>query len=92
MFVVTLVNILALFLTILDSKRILKKGLKYGFILVSIIAAIRYDYGNDYMSYLHDFNRVGQYSLSFIFEFQEQLQYSDAVFKDLGAVTMFRLF
>lgn len=92
MFVVTLTNILALFLTILDSSKILKNGMKYGFIIVTVIAAIRYDYGNDYMSYMRDFDRVGMYSLSYILEFQEQLQYSDAVFKDLGAVLLFRLF
>lgn len=92
MFVITLTNILALFLTILDSSKIHKNGMKYGFIIVSVIAAVRYDYGNDYMSYMRDFGRVGKYTLDFIFENQEQLQYSDALFKDIGAVTIFRLF
>lgn len=92
MFVVTLINILAFFFSLLDSRRILKNGLAFGFIIITIIACIRYNYGNDYMSYMRDFGRVGQYSLSYIFENQEQLQYSDALFKDLGAVTLFRIF
>lgn len=92
MFTVTIVNILALFFSILDSVKYLRNGLKYSFILITLIAAIRYDYGNDYMSYFRDFNRVGDYSLGYIIENQKQLQYSDAVFKDLGAVIIFRIF
>lgn len=92
MLAVTFFNILAFLLTLLDSNKALKGGMKYGFILVTIIAAIRYDYGTDYMSYLKDFNRVGAYSISYIWENQEQLQYSDAVFKDLGSVILFRIF
>lgn len=92
MFVVTLTNILALFFTILDSKRILRNGLFYGFIIITVIACIRYNYGNDYMAYMRDFERAGQYTFSYIFENQEQLQYSDAAFKDIGAITLFRIF
>jgi len=92
MFEVTLANILALCFSFLDSRKMLKNGLAYAFIIVTVIAAIRYDYGNDYMSYMRDFNRVGQYSFLYIIEYQELLQYVDAVFKDLGAVLIFRIF
>lgn len=50
MFVVIIVSLLALFLTYLENKG-LKGGMKWGFVLVAILNAIHYDYGNDYMSY-----------------------------------------
>ena len=51
MFIVILTSIIALFLTYLDSRRILPRGMKLGFILVTFLACIHYDYGNDYMAY-----------------------------------------
>lgn len=51
MFIVIISSIIALFLTYLESKRILPHGMKFGFILVTFLACIHYDYGNDYMAY-----------------------------------------
>lgn len=51
MFIVILTSIIALFLTYLDSRRILPRGMKLGFTLVTFLACIHYDYGNDYMAY-----------------------------------------
>lgn len=51
MFIVILTSIIALFLTYLDAKRMLPHGMRLGFILVTILACIHYDYGNDYMAY-----------------------------------------
>lgn len=50
MLVVITVSLLALLLTYLENKG-LKGGMKWAFVLVTILNAIHYDYGNDYMSY-----------------------------------------
>lgn len=91
MFIILLASFIALFLTILDSSKILKNGMMSAFILVTFIACIRYDVGNDYMSYKYDFERVGRYSLSFIFSEHDNLKDYDSLFKDVGAVTLFRI-
>ena len=51
MLIVTAISVLTLILTYLESRRYLKDGMKLGFILISILGIIHYDYGNDYMSY-----------------------------------------
>lgn len=51
MFIVVISSIIALILTFLESKRILPNGMKLGFILITFLACIHYDYGNDYMAY-----------------------------------------
>lgn len=61
MLTILLISIIALFLTILDSLKLLEKGLLYAFILTTVIAAIRYDYGNDYMPYYDDYLRYNNY-------------------------------
>ncbi len=58
MFVVLVGSILALLLTILESKGILKYGMQLGFLLITIIAVFRYDYGTDYLSYLEDYEWI----------------------------------
>ncbi len=77
MITIVSVSIIALVLTILDSLRVLKGGMRWAFILITIIAMIRYDYGNDYMGYYDDYKlfvNVGMKSV---------LDYSD-LFKDVG--------
>lgn len=51
MFVVIITSVIALFLTFLESNGKTPDGMKWGFVLVTILGAIHYDYGNDYMSY-----------------------------------------
>ena len=58
MFIVVLSSILALFLTYLESRRILPHGMKLGFILVTFLACIHYDYGNDYMAYYDIYKEI----------------------------------
>lgn len=58
MYVVIFTSLLALFLTYLESNKGLKDGMKYGFVLVTFIAMIHYDYGNDYMAYYNTYNQV----------------------------------
>lgn len=58
MYIVIFVSVLALILTYLESRKILKGGMKLGFILVTLLAVVHYDYGNDYMSYYKIFNEI----------------------------------
>lgn len=51
MYIVIITSLLALYLTYLESQGRKKNGMKLGFILLTILASIHYDYGNDYMSY-----------------------------------------
>ncbi len=51
MLVVTLTSLLAFILVILDSRKVIDFGLKGAFIITSVIIALHYDYGNDYMMY-----------------------------------------
>ena len=64
MFVVVFCSLIALLLTVLESKGGLKHGMLTGFILVTILGAIHYDYGNDYMSYKDIFKQVTSYSFN----------------------------
>lgn len=52
MWIVITVSIIALLLTIAESKHIFKHGMCMGFILVTALGAIHYDYGNDYLAYM----------------------------------------
>lgn len=70
MFVVIIVSLLAILFTHLESQGRLKNGMAIGFVLVTIIAAIHYDYGNDYMEYYRRYKTVSStpFNLSEIFE------------------------
>lgn len=58
MYIVIFCSLIALLLTYLDSSNRVRGGLKWGFVIVTIIGMIHYDYGNDYMSYYELFNQV----------------------------------
>lgn len=51
MFIVVLCSLVALFLTFLESRKILRNGMGFGFTLVTFLGCIHYNYGNDYMAY-----------------------------------------
>ena len=61
MIVLLFFNFVALLLTYLAQKGIIKNGLGWGMALVTVIAAIRYDYGLDYWEYFADYERVIKY-------------------------------
>lgn len=65
MYIVFLCSAIALLLTYLESRGLVKGGMKWGFVLVTILGMIHYDYGNDYMSYYETFNEVTQYIFDF---------------------------
>ena len=51
MLIIVTISILAFLLTFFESKGTLKGGMKWGFILVTILGALHYNYGNDYPAY-----------------------------------------
>ena len=59
--VVIIVGLLAMLCAYLESIGKLKYGLKIAFGIITVFAAIRYDFGNDYMGYLDGFNRYKNY-------------------------------
>lgn len=67
-------SLFAWFFTILDSKKILKGGMALGFIIITIVSMIRYDYGNDYMGYYDDFNDACKYEIEDIIIFNEYIE------------------
>lgn len=58
-------SIIALLLAYLESIGKLKHGMVVGFIIMTILEAIRYNYGNDYMSYYADFISYTNSSFNF---------------------------
>lgn len=74
MFVIIVVSLLALFFTILESKEVLRGGMALGFIIITIVSMIRYDYGNDYMGYYDDFNNACKYDIEDIIIFSEYIK------------------
>ena len=66
MYIVIFFSILAFLLTYLESKGKMKGGMKIGFILVTILGAIHYDYGNDYFSYLGNYEEITRYSFDLL--------------------------
>lgn len=51
MSVVIFCSLLAIFLTYLEYKRVLKHGMLIGFLIITFLQMIHYQYGNDYMTY-----------------------------------------
>lgn len=58
MYIVTICSLLALFFTFLESRKILRNGMALGFIIITTLACIRYNYGNDYMVYYRDYFEI----------------------------------
>lgn len=78
MIVVVLISILSFFLTFLSSNGRIKYGMEIGFILVTIVAAIHYNYGNDYKAYYSLFNNITKEDFSW------QSISSKEIYKDPG--------
>lgn len=56
--IVICISVIALFLTYLESSGQLRNGMAIGFVLLTTLGAIHYDYGNDYMSYVSIYDTV----------------------------------
>lgn len=61
MIVIVIVSILALLLTWLETRGTLRWGMVWAFVLLTVIEAIHYDFGNDYMAYLSQYNEITRY-------------------------------
>lgn len=62
MYIVIFCSLIALLLTYLESTNQVKDGMKWGFVIVTILGMIHYDYGNDYMSYYEVYKQVTSYT------------------------------
>lgn len=51
MFIVVFFTLIAIILTHLDSRGYIKNGMFFGFVLVTTLGCVHYNYGNDYMAY-----------------------------------------
>ena len=61
MYIVIFCSLIALLLTYLESRNQAKGGMKWGFVIVTILGMIHYDYGNDYMFYYDVYKQVTSY-------------------------------
>lgn len=64
MYIVIFCSILALLLTYLETKGMIKNGMFWGFALITFLQVIHYDYGNDYMSYYNTYFEITQYDFN----------------------------
>ncbi|EHP49420.1 hypothetical protein HMPREF9449_00938 [Odoribacter laneus YIT 12061] len=75
MWVLSICSCIAILLTYLESIGKFKKGMLWGFVIMTIVAALRYDYGTDYMAYLSQFNSIADssFTLSYYVDFSDGL-------------------
>lgn len=66
MSIVIFISILCLLLTAAEARGKYKHGMLLGFLLVTFLYCIHYDYGTDYMTYYAEFKKVVHSNLSFI--------------------------
>ena len=65
MYVVIFISLLAILLTYLETQKYMRAGMFWGFLLVTVLECIHYDYGNDYMTYYYEFERITKYEFDF---------------------------
>lgn len=65
MYIVIATSLIALLLTYYESIGRLRGGMKWGFVIITVICAIHYDYGNDYMSYYNVYKEVESTDFNF---------------------------
>ena len=74
MYFVFLASIIAIILTYCESKGKIKAGLKYAFILMTLVSAFRYGYGSDYFGYILDFKEACSYSIEDYLTFNDTIR------------------
>jgi len=70
MLVVVISSLLAILLAFFSKYKSTRKGLEWAFVIVTIIACLHYDYGNDYMGYYYGWQSYRNYSFANIFDFE----------------------
>ncbi len=63
--IVAICSLICLLLTYMESKGASKNGMLYGFLLVTLLGCIHFNYGNDYVSYYHLYNQIETISFDF---------------------------
>lgn len=58
MYIVFITSLLAVLLTFLESKNIIRNGMFIGFGLVTLLGVIHYNYGSDYMAYYYLYEKI----------------------------------
>ena len=94
MYIVIVVSLFALFLTYLEKNRKLRNGMKYGFVLITFLGAIHYNYGTDYKAYYNLYDVLINTDLDFFSIIK--LDFEDLVgednFKDPGWIILCKFF
>lgn len=93
---VFILNVLAIFFSYLESRKILNHGLAFTFGLIFIFLALRYNFGNDYINYLDKFLAINSFSTDSIGFFDQEYMekawiYLNLVFGQLGFFSLVAL-
>ena len=83
MVVLVITGILALILAYLGQRNALHYGFEFGFAVVTIVAAIHYNFGSDYWAYNDFFYEWNRY-----YSFRWDYHYLTSIFKDAGWVLL----
>ncbi len=86
MYIVIFCSLLALLFTYLETTGQFKRGMLCGFILVTFLQVIKFDYGNDYLSYYNEYLEIIQY------EFNWQKIIEGTLHKEPGWALLFYFF
>lgn len=65
MYIVSFCSLLTLLLTFLESWNKASKGMMIGFIIITFLGMIHYDYGNDYMPYYDLYKQITSYTFNY---------------------------
>ena len=87
MIIVLAISLISLLLTYLHTKDIVKNGLGISFLLLTLLAVIHYNYGNDYMAYFRLYNDVNIFSAN-----NFNIIFDKDFFRDPGWALICRLF
>ena len=86
MYIVFITSLIALILTYFDSKNQIRNGMFWGFVMITTLGVIHYNYGNDYMAYYQMFTDFNKYT----FDLDSILE--EVYFKDSGWVILCQMF
>ena len=76
MYIVVFVTLIAILLTNLETRGQIKNGMLYGFVLVTLLGCIHYNYGNDYKGYLRWYDEITRIPLHWEYLFNNQYEFA----------------
>lgn len=65
MFIVFITSLMAFVLTFFESRGKIRHGMLWGFVMITTLGVIHYDYGNDYMAYFNIYNEITRFPFNF---------------------------